>query len=382
MQAQDFLAALDCEFFTGVPDSLLKPLCDLLQDRYGSDPKHHLICANEGNAVAVAAGHILAGGAKAAVYLQNSGEGNVVNPFCSLLQQQVYGIGLTFIIGWRGEPGVHDEPQHIFQGQVTLGLLDTLQIPYLVVSTDTTPDEVHDFLQRYGADQETCKALVIRKGALSYKCDRKPRNDYSLNREQVIDLIAQAAADDFIVSTTGKISRELYEISCGLSPLTTGQEKARISASHDFLTVGSMGHCSSIALGLALQRPEQRFWCLDGDGSLLMHLGAAAVIGALKPKNLVHIVLNNAAHDSVGGMPTVAAELDLKQIMSGCGYCFVRSVSTLEQLQEAITQVKQLHELSFIEVKCALGSRDDLGRPKSSAADNKHAFMHALSQAK
>lgn len=380
MQAQDFLAALDCEFFTGVPDSLLKPLCDLLQDKYGSDPKHHLICANEGNAAAVAAGQVLAGGGPAAVYLQNSGEGNVVNPFCSLLQQQVYGIGLTFIIGWRGEPGVHDEPQHIFQGQVTLGLLDTLQIPYLVVSTDTTPDEVHDFLQRYH-DASTSKALVIRKGALSYECARKPQNDYSLNREQVIDLIAQAAADDFIVATTGKISRELYEISCGLSPLTKEQAGHRISASHDFLTVGSMGHCSSLALGLALHRPEQRFWCLDGDGSLLMHLGAAAVIGALKPKNLVHIVLNNAAHDSVGGMPTVAAALDLKQIMAGCGYRLVRSVSTLEQLQEALTQVKAQQQLSFIEVKCALGSRSDLGRPKSAAADNKRAFMQALAQA-
>ena len=358
------------DFFAGVPDSQLKALCSFLMDRYGLDPAHHIIAANEGSAAALAAGYHLATGKTPVVYLQNSGLGNIVNPVASLLNGKVYGIPCLFIVGWRGEPGVHDEPQHVFQGEITLPLLNTLDIPYFVLDKDTTEEQAAAKLAEYRAlfTQGKQAAFVVRKGTLEYSGKTAYGNSYSMTREEAIGLIAPAAGDGIIVSTTGKASRELFEY-------RTAQCQDH---GHDFLTVGSMGHSSSIALGIALQKPNRRVWCLDGDGAALMHLGAMAVIGANKPANLVHIVLNNKAHESVGGMPTVAGALDLPGIAKACGYPSAASVDSPESLNQALEEAKAVHQLSFIEVKCALGARSNLGRPTTTPQENKAAFMAEL----
>lgn len=359
------------EFFTGVPDSQLSALCSWLYDQYGISDRH-IIAANEGNAVALAAGYHLATGKTPVVYLQNSGLGNIVNPMASLLNEKVYAIPCLLIVGWRGEPGVHDEPQHIFQGEITLSLLEDLGIPSFVIDKTTTEEQIQVKLGEYRAlfAQGKQAAFVVRRGALDYKKKNAYGNSYPMSREEAIRHILQASGNDLVLSTTGKSSREVYEL----------RESQGEGHGHDFLTVGSMGHSSSIALGIALQKKECRVWCLDGDGAALMHLGAMALIGANKPANLVHIVLNNEAHESVGGMPTVAGALDFPAIAKACGYPGAVSGDSSEKLDRVLADAKNTHQLTFIEVKCALGARGDLGRPTTTPAENKAAFMTALEE--
>jgi len=370
LDIERFVNLTGADFFAGVPDSQLKALCSFLMERYGLDPAHHIIAANEGNAAALAAGYHLATGKVPVVYLQNSGLGNIVNPVASLLNDKVYGIPCLFIVGWRGEPGVHDEPQHVFQGEITLKLLEDLDIPAFVLGKDTTEEQVRGKMEEYQAlfRQGRQAAFVVRKGALEYKGKTAYGNPFTLSREEAIGHILAAAGDDPVVSTTGKASREVYEL----------REARGQGHGHDFLTVGSMGHSSSIALGLALQKPDRRVWCLDGDGAALMHLGAMALIGANRPANLVHIVLNNEAHESVGGMPTVAGSLDVPGIAKACGYPGAVSVDSPEGLDRALDEAKTVNQLTLIEVKCALGARADLGRPATTPQENKAAFMAAL----
>lgn len=371
MQVKAFVDVLGADFYTGVPDSQLKALCNYLMSEYGIDPKHHIIAANEGNCTALAAGYHLATGKIPVVYLQNSGEGNIINPVASLLNEKVYAIPMIFVIGWRGEPGVKDEPQHIYQGEVTLKLLEDMGIRHFVVGSETTAEELVVTMNGFRDDLAKGRdvAFVVRKGALSFEGALKYANDNTMAREEIIRHIAQVTGDDPIVSTTGKASRELFEI----------REAAGEGHERDFLTVGSMGHASSIALGVALNKPEQKIWCIDGDGAALMHLGAMAVIGAQKPSNLVHVVINNAAHETVGGMPTVADSVDLVSIALACGYPYAVRVDDLEALDAELARVRSREGLSCIEVCCSIGARDDLGRPTTTALENKQNFMRYLS---
>ncbi len=370
MRVEDFVRVLNADFFTGVPDSQLKALCNYLMDRFSIDSKHHVIAANEGNCTALAAGYHLATGKVAVVYMQNSGEGNIINPVASLLNDKVYAIPAIFVIGWRGEPGIHDEPQHIYQGEVTLKLLEDMDIASFVIGKDTTEAEVTAAMSGFENILAAGKqvAFVIRKGALTDAPKVEYSNDNKMSREEIIRHIIEATGDDPIVSTTGKASRELFEI----------REAKGQGHGNDFLTVGSMGHSSSIALGIAVHKPEKRIWCIDGDGAALMHMGAMAVIGAASPDNLIHIVINNFAHETVGGMPTVAGGIDMCGIARSCGYTYTASVDNFEDLDRELAQARTCGKLCFIEVKCAIGAREDLGRPTTTAIGNKQAFMTRL----
>ncbi len=372
MDVRELLRETGADFYTGVPDSQLRALCDCLMDTYGTDPLHHIIGANEGNCTAIAAGYHLATGKVPVVYLQNSGEGNIINPVASLLNDHVYGIPLLFIVGWRGEPGVHDEPQHVYQGQVTLKLLEDMDIATFVISTETKDDEIQTAMEHFHElfSQGKSVAFVVKKGALTYDKKIDYSNGNSMLREEVIRHIVQVSGDDPVISTTGKASRELFEL----------REANHQGHQCDFLTVGSMGHSSSIALGVALHQPDRKVWCIDGDGAALMHMGAMAVIGANKPKNLVHVVINNGAHESVGGIPTVASEIDLVGIARACGYPLAVSVDSFESLDRELNLAKKQDILGLIEVKCAIGARTDLGRPTTTAMENKKIFMDFLKE--
>ena len=371
MKVNQFIEIIGADFYTGVPDSQLKALCNYLIDTYGTDPKHHVIAANEGNAAALAAGYHLATGKVPVVYMQNSGEGNIINPAASLLNDKVYAIPVIFVIGWRGEPGIHDEPQHIYQGEVTVRLLEDMDIASFVVGKETTGEELKEAMSRFAPLLEAGKdvAFVIRKGALTDAPKVEYKNSNTMTREAIIQHIVKATGEDPIVSTTGKASRELFE-----TRVANGQ-----GHQYDFLTVGSMGHASSIALGVALNRPEKKIWCIDGDGAMLMHMGAMAVIGKIRPENLVHIVINNGAHETVGGMPTVAADIDVVAIAKACGYPEAVSVASFDDLDSALEKAAEGKGLRLIEVKCSIGARDDLGRPTTTARDNKEGFMAYLS---
>lgn len=367
MDAKIFAEILGTEFYAGVPDSQLRALCDYLIDTYGTDPSHHIIAANEGNASAIAAGYHLATGETPVVYMQNSGLGNIINPSTSLLNPEVYNIPVIFVIGWRGEPGIHDEPQHIFQGKVTLRLLDDLGIAGFVVSPNTSPEELSDVMKGFREilSEGRDVAFVIRKGALSYNKKINYHNDFTMTREEIIRHIISFSGNDPVISTTGKASRELFEL--------------RNTHERDFLTVGSMGHASSIALGVSLNIPARKVWCIDGDGAAIMHMGSMAVIGSISPGNLVHVVVNNAAHESVGGLPTAGGVIDLTGIARACGYSEVFSASDYDELDDALRKARSNNSLTFIEAKCRIHSRSDLGRPTTSALDNKNSFMKFLS---
>ena len=373
MDALHLLAACreaGIDFFTGVPDSQLRGLCDTLYATLGVKEKH-IVAANEGNAIGLCAGHFLATGRPALCYMQNSGLGNAVNPLASLMDAQVYAMPCLLVVGWRGEPGVKDEPQHVKQGQVTLSQLELLDVPCMVLDktmTEADFDAAFAEIRAHLAENRTA-AIVVKKGALT--CSAKPvyGNKHEMTREEAVGVIARLAGSrDAFVSTTGKLSRELFEL----------REAAGQGHERDFLTVGSMGHASMIALGIAMEQPTRRIWCLDGDGAALMHLGAMAVIGQRKPGNLVHVVINNGAHETVGGMPVCEGGLDLCAMAMAAGYRSVCRANSVETLLDAIDRAMASGELAFIEVMCAVGARDDLGRPTTTPQENRDALMAFL----
>lgn len=357
--------------YYGVPDSQLGAFCDLLFMEYGVD-REHIVAANEGGAVGLAAGHYLATGKPALVYMQNSGIGNAVNPIASLLNGAVYAIPCIFVIGWRGEPGTKDEPQHVFQGEVTLPLLDVLDIAYFVMSKETTDEEFAAFLGQADANVKLGRssAFIIRKGALTAQNKAVYQNSNAMPRETAIRIIAENADErDVFVSTTGKASRELFEI----------REAQGKGHSRDFLMVGSMGHASMIALGIAMEKPGRRVWCIDGDGAMVMHLGNALIAARQKCGNMVHVVLNNGAHETVGGMPVAKGEPDFCAIGKTFGYDLCRRVADEAGLKRCISEVKARQGPALIEVMVALGARADLGRPTTTPKENRQALMEYLS---
>lgn len=370
MQVDDFLAILGSDFYAGVPDSQLRALCDTLLARYGAAGAHHQICANEGNATAAAAGYYLSTGRVPAVYLQNSGIGNVVNPVASLMNRRVYGIPCIFLVGWRGEPGVKDAPQHAFQGEVSYSLLHDLGMRTYIFYRDTTAAELKEILQDAAGELADGKqvALLIKKGALQSETVSY-HNDNTMRRETAIRILLQtASAEDVFVATTGKASRELYEI----------REQMQQRHDHDFLLVGSMGHASSLAMEIARQRPERHIWCIDGDGAALMHMGAMAVLGTSGLGNITHVLINNGAHESVGGQPTVGHLIDFGRIAVGCGYRTVYRTSAETDMASAAREACAAAGPVFLEVRCAIGSRPDLGRPGGSLIEARQAFMSIL----
>lgn len=359
---------IDC--FAGVPDSLLKNMCAYITDHF--DAAHNIITANEGAAVGLAAGHYLATGQPACVYMQNSGEGNIINPLASLTDQEVYNIPVLLLIGWRGRPGVHDEPQHVKQGKVTTGLLNVMGVNYEVLSKEEDKAEKQIAKALKVLQNKDLFALVIEKDTFDeYKLQNVEKNDLTMSREEAIQMVASALDEkDCIVSTTGMISRELFEYRAAMNQ---GHDR-------DFLTVGSMGHASQIALGIALAQPKRRVWCFDGDGATIMHMGSMAIVGNKAPKNYFHVVFNNGAHDSVGGQPTVGLKIDLPCIAKAVGYTHTYSVDNKGDLVDVLKVVNEVEGPVLFEVKVKKGNRKDLGRPTTTPIQNKEALMNFLSK--
>ena len=365
----DKLGECGIDFFAGVPDSLLKNICAYISDTL--DDKHNIIAANEGGAVGLAAGYHLATGGIGCVYMQNSGEGNIVNPLASLTDRDVYNIPVLLLIGWRGRPGIHDEPQHVRQGKVTTGLLNTLGIEYTVLSKEEEKaGKQIDAAVEYMRRTKEVYALIIEKDTFeAYTLKESGADVLTLTREEAIRTIASALdAKDVIVSTTGMISRELFE---HRTAVNEGHER-------DFLTVGSMGHASQIALGIALEKADRRVWCFDGDGAVLMHMGGMAIVASKRPENYVHVVFNNGAHDSVGGQPTVGLDIDLCAIARAVGYKAAYSTEDRSELERLLSKVKNQPGPILLQVCVKKGNRKDLGRPTTTPIENKEALMRFL----
>lgn len=359
------------DFYAGVPDSLLKNICSYITDNLPAC--QNIIAANEGGAMGIAAGYYLATGRIPVVYMQNSGEGNIINPLASLTDKEVYNIPILLVIGWRGRPGVHDEPQHVKQGKVTTGLLNTMGVNYAILSKDE--EQVAKEIKKaadYMKMTNECYALVIEKDTFdTYKLQNVETNGFSMSRENAIQKVAAGIEENAcIVSTTGMISRELFE-----ARTAWGQGHER-----DFLTVGSMGHASQIALGIALQKPDRKVYCFDGDGASIMHMGNMAITASMKCKNYVHVVFNNGAHDSVGGQPTVGLKIDIPAVAKAVGYATVYSVANLEELDTKLTEIKFQEGPILLQVCVKKGNRKDLGRPTITPVQNKEALMAFLNK--
>lgn len=365
----DTLAANHIDFFTGVPDSLLKNVCAYIADNIA--PYHNIIAANEGAAIGIAVGHYLATGKIPVVYMQNSGEGNVINPLTSLTDKEVYNIPVLLLIGWRGQPGVHDEPQHVKQGKVTIPLLDTMGIKYAVMSKDADkfPVQLNNAVTFMQKTKEAFAFIVEKDTFDTYQLQLGTASSLSMNREEAIRIIAASINEkDCIVSTTGMISRELFEYRTSI-----GDKHER-----DFLTVGSMGHASQVALGIALEKTDRKIWCFDGDGAVIMHMGSMAIIGSKHPRNYVHVVFNNGAHDSVGGQPTVGLDIDLPGVARSVGYESVHTVSCTDSLEAVLSSIHSENGPVFLEVKVRKGNRKDLGRPTLTPVQIKESLMEFL----
>ena len=361
----DYLMANDVDFFTGVPDSLLANFCACVKEN--SPSQNNIIAANEGNAVAIASGYHIASGKYGVVYMQNSGQGNAVNPLLSLADEDVYKIPMLLIIGWRGEPGKKDEPQHVKQGKVTLSLLECMGIEYQVLG-ENYKEQLETALS-YMKENSKPYALVVQKGTFSdYKISKEaPR--YTIKREEALEAAMNVIGeDDFIVSTTGKTSREIFEI----------RERRNQGHSHDFLTVGSMGHTASIALGMSIGS-DKDIYCIDGDGSFIMHMGGMGIAAKNAGKNFKYILINNGAHESVGGQPTIGFELDVEAILKASGFKNVYTASTTDEVENGVAKLREEEGAALI-IYVNQGSREDLGRPTIAPEQNKINMMNEFSK--
>ena len=361
----------DISFFTGVPDSLLKSFCAYIKDNVSSEK--NIVSANEGNAIGLASGYYLGTRKIGLVYMQNSGLGNAVNPLASLADKLVYSIPMLLVIGWRGEPNKKDEPQHKKQGLITTETLEMLGIKYEILDEATNNDEMKLKVKKaysYMKENNEPYALVIKKDTFDeYKLKNNTSFDFEMTREEAIEIVVSKMKENSVtVSTTGMASRELFEL----------REKHKENHNRDFLTVGSMGHASQIALGIALSNKDKDVYCIDGDGALLMHLGGLAIIGNQEPKNFRHILINNGAHDSVGGQETVGFKIDTLAIAKACGYKECYSCSSKEELLNLSEKITNVEGPVLLEIKVKKGARKDLGRPTTTPIENKEAFMEFL----
>lgn len=359
------------DFFTGVPDSLLKDICAYIADH--SNPENNIITANEGGAIALGAGYHLATNKVPLIYMQNSGIGNAINPLLSLADKEVYSIPMILMVGWRGEPGVKDEPQHIKQGRVLLEMLNSMEIPYLIIDKDADFDKVIDDLYKKSVEQNCPVALIVKKGTFSsYELTDNQEVKWEMSREEALSVILKHIPDDaVIVSTTGMLSRELFEI----------RELRNQSHQADFLTVGSMGHTLQIASGIAISKPDKLVYCLDGDGSAIMHLGNYAVSGSLSIPNLRIVIFNNEAHDSVGGQRTVGGQINFGAIARASNISDFGVVKNEHEISaDFMRGFNKSNKISFLEVKITKGARKDLGRPTSSPVENKNSLKQFLSK--
>lgn len=359
----DGLVDAGLDFFAGVPDSLLKDLCACIFEN--APAERNIIAANEGNAVGMACGYHVATGRYGVVYMQNSGEGNIVNPLLSIADPEVYSIPMLLLIGWRGEPGKHDEPQHVKQGKVTCGLLDAMGVPYEVLGEDWKPQLERSL--RIMQKESRPVALVIQKGIFGTYGFVAEDNGAPMSREEALEVVLDNLGnDDFVVSTTGKTSREIFEI----------REARGQGHANDFLTVGGMGHTSSIAFGMAVGT-DANVWCIDGDGSFLMHMGAFPVIAQNAPDNFRYILNNNGAHESVGGQPTVGQKIDIPAILKASGFETVVEASSPEDICSGMAMLRRSSKAAMV-LTTHQGSRKDLGRPTRTPQENKSAMMEKM----
>jgi phosphonopyruvate decarboxylase len=365
-----WLAENGVTFATGIPDSVLGGLCwELMKETSGIN---HVIACNEAAAVATAIGWHIGTNSIPLVYLQNSGLGSAVNPLASLAAGEVFHVPVLLLIGWRGKPGRLDEPQHRLMGSATVPILNCLGIPV----DELPPDEeiAHDAITKiFGEIRVTgeSRALVVEMGTIG-PSESIPWSRYHAGlwtgAEALRHLCRRMPKDDLCVSTVGLVSRLLAAYRSG----------HRQEPANDLLAVGGLGLVSQLALGLALATPTRRIWCFDGDGSLLMHLGALTSVGASKPKNFVHVLFNNGIHESVGGLPSANQDTAFLQISRACGYKWDASAANAADLDILDHWLQDRDGPYFLELRVSRNVDLEVGRPRTSPRANKDMVMKCM----
>lgn len=363
----EWLSASGVSDFVGVPDSLLRAMSVALEQQSRLGSVKHVIAANEGAAVGYALGAFLESGEPALVYMQNSGLGNAINPLAALAHRNIYGTPMVLLIGWRGEPGRHDEPQHLVQGAITRELLKVLGIPYLVLDSDedSASKQVSGLVSELQKNPQPMALLVPAGTFAETKLAVSHNSALPLSREDGLRITVETMPQHArAIATTGMLGRELWEI----------RGESQSSGAGDFMVVGGMGHASAIAHGVAEKSPETPVWCLDGDGSLLMHLGSVAVIGDYAPRNLKHVLFNNFAHDSVGGQPTSMKNVQVGKMADALGYRWIGSASTADEVKMLLSVLADSDGPAMVEIQVRTGARNNLGRPPTSMFSAGHRF--------
>ena len=363
------LDKLGVKFFTGVPDSLLNDFCLYLVNNIPDG--RHVMAANEGNAIAIAAGNYMATGNIPVVYMQNSGIGNATNPLLSLTHDCVYGIPMILVIGWRGDPSINDHAQHKKQGELTPVLMSDMDIPYEILDADDTVIDKFTWAVNKAKEISAPVALIAKKAILTQKEKKQTYADSKLmNREEAVAAVVDVIGEDAIyLGTTGRATREVHE-----QLIAHG-----IGEGHEWQNVGSMGHVSSVGLGLALARPDKRIVVFDGDAAAVMHMGALATNCRYKAGNMLHIVLNNGVNESVGGQPSAGYLIDLTTIAKACGYRTVgHPVETKEELQQIVRENHSGEMPLFIDVHVRQGIRSDMPKLNIDHKAQKETLMKNL----
>lgn len=363
------LHGMGLNFFTGVPDSLLNDFCLYLVNNMPNN--QHVMAANEGNAIGIAAGYHMATGEIPVVYMQNSGIGNATNPLLSLTHKDVYSIPLILVIGWRGDPAIQDHAQHKKQGELTPVLMKDMDIPYEILDSDDTVIEQFAWAAEQAKKSNSPVALIVKKAILTQKEKKQEYADSPLmNREEAISAVLDVLGNDAIyLATTGRATRELHE-----QIMQHGYDYGI-----EFLNVGAMGHLSSIGLGLAMGAPDKKIVVFDGDAAAIMHMGSFATNGRYQPTNLIHIVLNNGVNESVGGQKSSGQIIDLTTVANGCGYLTLnKPVESKEELKNIVKRLAEDNHLSFIDVHVRQGIRKDLPGLKIEHQVAKQSLMSNL----
>lgn len=366
---QSLFEALDrlgVKFFTGVPDSLLNDFCLYMTNNIPDS--RHVMAANEGNAIGIAAGSYMATGNIPLVYMQNSGIGNATNPLLSLTHNCVYGIPMILVIGWRGDPSINDHAQHKKQGELTPVLMKDMDIPYEILDNDDTVIEKFTWAVTKAKEISSPVALIAKKAILTQK-EKKQQYPESIlmNREEAISAVIDVFGEDAIyLGTTGRATREVHE-----------QLKMHgIGEGHEWQNVGSMGHVSSVGLGLALACPDKKIVVFDGDAAAVMHMGALATNCRYKASNLIHIVLNNGVNESVGGQQSAGQLIDLTGVAKSCGYRNIgHAVENKEELQQVMRTLPGDDMPAFVDVHVRQGIRPDMPKLNIDHKAQKEALM-------
>jgi phosphonopyruvate decarboxylase len=349
-----FLEKNNLNFFSGVPDSVLKNFTNLLINK-----SSHVLATNEGSAVSIGIGYHLSFNKLPCIYMQNSGLANAINPLISIAHKGVYSIPMMMLIGWRGSPGIKDEPQHLIKGKITKNLLKLLGIKYEIIESEKDFNKIKKLIN-FSKKKKVPVACLFKKGVLKKVNYHKKFSERStiknkiLRSEVIREILKSIQNNTKIISTTGYTSRELYQIR-----KNEGYHKGK-----DFYMIGGMGHSSSVALGAAFKK-NKKILCLDGDGSMLMHLGSLHTVGLMNKNNFKHILLNNQSHESVGGQEISFKRVKMEKLIKGLGYSKYIQLKDKKDLKNKIQSVLKYKGSIFLEVLIEKGAIKNLGRPKN-----------------